>query len=506
MGELDVVDGRGTPVDTAENASAYDPPAVYGGDNDNVALHPLAPLAQCAAGTSSGSPSSASSILNGEASMTVGGPDAGAIAAGGATVPIRVRTSGKESGDFGSLRLVQEMDAATSGPLFRLRFSPDGQYLAAASDDGSVRLWAVRDGLGGGRSAAVFETSPRHVWSGHSGAVLDVSFSRSGLVLTASMDRSVRLWHVSRGECLGVFRHPDFATSVSFHPRDDRLFVSGSLDCRVRLWSVSERRVLEWKGLPPGNMVTAVAFTPSGRTVLAGTSTGVLLLFDVSSGPGAAGSTLAYAAQIHVHSRRGRNRAGSKICALRPLPGGLGGGERVLVSSNDSRLRLYSLSDRSLVAKYVGHTNATSQIDAAFSDDAELIVSGSEDCRVYVWSSEDRNARKGSGAGKARGFWACWLGRLISRAGGTRRVRATEHFDVGPHPVSCAAFAPRALSARLAALGLRPIPAAAAADAPATGAIVVAADLGGTVRVYENNALLDAWLAAPEACSADDCT
>lgn len=53
------------------------------------------------------------------------------------------------------------------------------------------------------------------------------------------MDKTVRLWHVSRSECLCAFQHLDFVTSIAFHPKDDRFFLSGSLDCKLRLWNVS---------------------------------------------------------------------------------------------------------------------------------------------------------------------------------------------------------------------------------------------------------------------------
>jgi WD40 repeat protein len=54
------------------------------------------------------------------------------------------------------------------------------------------------------------------------------------------MDKTVRLWHISRDECLCAFQHLDFVTSIAFHPRDDRFFLSDSLDCKLRLWNVRQ--------------------------------------------------------------------------------------------------------------------------------------------------------------------------------------------------------------------------------------------------------------------------
>jgi WD40 repeat protein len=118
------------------------------------------------------------------------------------------------------------------------------------------------------------------VFEGHEGAVLDLSWSKNNFLLSASMDRTVRVWHFSRSDSLGVFRHPDFVTSVAFHPRDDRVFITGSLDCRLRLWSIADKSVRAWNELPANNFITAVSFNSSGKLVLAGTATGVCLIFE----------------------------------------------------------------------------------------------------------------------------------------------------------------------------------------------------------------------------------
>lgn len=48
--------------------------------------------------------------------------------------------------------------------------------------------------------------------------------------------------HASRGERLGKFTHPDFVTSVHFHPLDDHIFLTGCFDKRLRLWKIPDGR------------------------------------------------------------------------------------------------------------------------------------------------------------------------------------------------------------------------------------------------------------------------
>jgi WD40 repeat protein len=50
-----------------------------------------------------------------------------------------------------------------------------------------------------------------------------------GFILSASLDKNVRLWHLSQPGCLRQFWHTDFVTSVQFHPLDAQRFVSGEV-------------------------------------------------------------------------------------------------------------------------------------------------------------------------------------------------------------------------------------------------------------------------------------
>lgn len=73
-----------------------------------------------------------------------------------------------------------------------------------------------------------FWPQPRREWAGHSDDILDVSWSPQGkFLLTASLDKSARLWHISQPACLRTFWHSDIVTSCCFHPRDPQLFATG---------------------------------------------------------------------------------------------------------------------------------------------------------------------------------------------------------------------------------------------------------------------------------------
>ena len=203
---------------------------------------------------------------------------------------------------------------------------------------------------------------------------------QNNFLLSSSMDRSVRLWHSSRPGCLCCFKHSDFVTSIQFHPRDDRFFLAGSLDSKLRLWSIPDKSVAFWNQLP--DLITAVAFSPDGKTAIAGCLNGVCLFYETEG--------LKYQTQIHVRSAHGKNAKGSKVTGIQAItypPDDPNGEVKLLITSNDSRVRVYNLRDKGLESKLKGNENSCSQIHASFSDDARYVICGSEDGKAYIWST-----------------------------------------------------------------------------------------------------------------------
>jgi len=67
-------------------------------------------------------------------------------------------------------------------------FSPDGEHLASASADITVRLWDVVTG------------APLHALQGHSDVIETVAFSPDGKRLaSASDDKTIRFWDAATG-------------------------------------------------------------------------------------------------------------------------------------------------------------------------------------------------------------------------------------------------------------------------------------------------------------------
>ena len=138
--------------------------------------------------------------------------------------------------------------------VYEVSFSPNGQVLASASGDRTVKLWDVQTGT-------EIETL-----KGHNNDVLSVSFSPDGqTIASGSRDRTVKLWNKD-GVILQTFTgHKNDVWTVSFSP-DSETIASASADNTVKLWDRNSNpldRVLQGHPLA----VNDVSFSSNGEVI-----------------------------------------------------------------------------------------------------------------------------------------------------------------------------------------------------------------------------------------------
>ena len=271
--------------------------------------------------------------------------------------------------------------------VWTMKFSHAGEYLATAGQDRIVRVWALDRERADAEPASgssrgnlrlkgqnLFREKPHREYAGHRGDVVDLCWSHTDWLLSSSMDKTVRLWYMTMDECLRIFSHQDFVTAIDFNPVNDKYFLSGSLDGKLRFWNIPDHRVADWVDI--GEMVTAATFNSDGSVAVAGSYKGKCHFYGMD------GVRFDYLTHLDVRNSRSKKTQGKKITGLTFMPGD---DRKLLVTSNDSRIRVYD--GYALACKYKGHKNDNLLIRASFSPGAEFIVCGSEDENVYVWST-----------------------------------------------------------------------------------------------------------------------
>jgi WD40 repeat protein/tRNA A-37 threonylcarbamoyl transferase component Bud32 len=204
------------------------------------------------------------------------------------------------------------------GTVTRLGFSPDGQVLMAACDNGEIGLWSIAQGKAlpspdrdssnpqedwqqplffGPRSTRLYLNRGRErkvveVWDwitgklsilhqAHAGGAF--AFSADGAVLAiAGSDGNIALFDTQESRQIGTMpANGAFIISLDFSPTGS-LLASGSEDRCAKLWDVKTQRELAPLG---GNddKVNQVAFTPDGNSLITLIGDGKIKVWNVDA-------------------------------------------------------------------------------------------------------------------------------------------------------------------------------------------------------------------------------
>ena len=141
-----------------------------------------------------------------------------------------------------------------------LVYSPDGQRIITAADDGKVKVWDVASGF-----CIVTFTE-------HSSGVTACEFAKRGNVLfTASLDGSIRAWDLVRYRNFRTFTAPTRLSfsSLAVDPSGE-VVCAGSLDSfDIHIWSVQTGQLLDQLSGHEGP-VASLSFALDGGAVVSG--------------------------------------------------------------------------------------------------------------------------------------------------------------------------------------------------------------------------------------------
>lgn len=152
-----------------------------------------------------------------------------------------------------------------------LVYSPDGQKIITAADDGKIKVWDINSGF-----CVVTFTE-------HTAAVTACEFTKRGNVLfTASLDGSVRAWDLIRYRNFKTFTAPSRQqfSSLAVDPSGE-VVCAGSLDSfDIHVWSVQTGQLLDRLAGHEGP-VSSLAFAADGSHLVSGSWDRTVRLWNI---------------------------------------------------------------------------------------------------------------------------------------------------------------------------------------------------------------------------------
>ncbi|MBR8837880.1 MAG: hypothetical protein DSM106950_28715 [Stigonema ocellatum SAG 48.90 = DSM 106950] len=259
-----------------------------------------------------------------------------------------------------------------------LAFSSDSLLLVSGSLDKTIKLWQVNSG------------ECLQDWKGHQGAVQAILFSRDGqTVVSGSSDSTINLWNIYTAlPAVTIRNHKDQVLSLALGPdqrtEDDQGYeqtlISGGDDKTLKLYRVefaSDKQAIKGYKLSKSlegctSWIWSVAFNGNGKVLVAGCDDHTVKLWVWDS----LLNRWKYSRSLEAHTDR--------VWSVMFSPDG-----RTLVSgSGDSTVKLWNVSTWECINTLNEHKGRVRSV--AFSPNNKFIASGSADTNINLW-----NARTG---------------------------------------------------------------------------------------------------------------
>ncbi|HLY53919.1 MAG TPA: TIR domain-containing protein [Stellaceae bacterium] len=234
-------------------------------------------------------------------------------------------------------------------------FSPDGTRVVTASFDRTARIWDAATG----REMTVLR--------GHEGWLFTALYSPDGThIVTASQDKTARIWDAATGREVMTLRGHDGWVDFAAYSPDGTRIVTASGDRTIRIWEAATgREIAVLRGHEA--RVSSAVFSPDGTRIVSASEDQTVRIWDAASGR-------------EINVLRGHT---DFVISARFSPDGT----RIISACEDRTARIWDAQTGRQLAVLEGHTGVVD--GAAYSPDGTRIVTASGDMTVRIWDAAD---------------------------------------------------------------------------------------------------------------------
>lgn len=263
----------------------------------------------------------------------------------------------------------------------------------------------------------IIDESIYKIYYNHSSDITDISWSKKykNILVSVSIDCKAVIYDINQNSPLDVFIHKNALSSVCFYPDkilllnkfiidksnknrlssffeesgknkiseipepkiEDDFFITACLDLKIYIWN-TKRSKDPFYIIYVNEIITKALFFPEGSKLCLGSIKGNIFIYNVKD-------NFSYSYSFHVRNKNKKGSMKKKITDIKFIKK-----NEILVTTNDSRIRIININDGSVIQKFKGHKNLEGMLKCDFCENYEIIISPSEDKYVYLWNIEKK--------------------------------------------------------------------------------------------------------------------